>query len=135
MPPFTGPPGNSIADDIALRWLATESLLRPSIRFREETVNALIDARKNLLARGEPAPRDLLTLLLEAADPETGKGLSDLEVGANIVTFIGAGHETTANALSWSMYLLSKAPAVRERIESEVDDVLGRGPVRTEHLE
>jgi cytochrome P450 len=87
------------------------------------------------MASGEPAPHDLLTLLLEAADPETGRGLSDLEVRANIVTFIGAGHETTANALSWSMYLLSKAPRARERIEREVDDVLGRGPVGTEHLE
>ena len=43
-------------------------------------VSELIDARKALLASGEPAPRDLLTLLLEAADPETGKGLSDIEV-------------------------------------------------------
>jgi cytochrome P450 len=41
------------------------------------------------------------------------------------VTFIGAGHETTANALSWSMYLVSKAPAVRERLEREVADIDG----------
>jgi cytochrome P450 len=108
---------------------------RPAIRFFEEVVGELIDARRALMASGEPAPPDLLTLLLEAADPETGRGLSDLEVRANMVTFIGAGHETTANALSWSMYLLSKAPPARERIEREVDEVLGRGPVGTEHLE
>ena len=108
---------------------------RPAIRFFEEVVGELIGSRRALMESGEPAPRDLLTLLLEAADPETGRGLSDVEVRANIVTFIGAGHETTANALSWSMYLLSKAPRARECIESEVDDVLGRGPVRTEDLE
>jgi cytochrome P450 len=108
---------------------------RPSIQFFEETVSELIDARKALLARGEPAPRDLLTLLLEAADPETGKGLSDIEVRTNIVTFIGAGHETTANALSWSLYLISQDERVRANVEREVDEVLGAGPLEAHHLE
>lgn len=102
------------------RWRA-----RPAIRFFEEVVGELIDRRRTLIARGEPAPRDILSLLQEAADPETGRGLTDVEVRANIVTFIGAGHETTANALSWSLYLLSQAPQVRARVEAEVDGVLG----------
>ncbi|TDR88107.1 cytochrome P450 [Enterovirga rhinocerotis] len=94
---------------------------RPALRFFEEVVGELTDARKRLLAAGEAAPRDLLTLLLEAEDPETGERLSDLEVSANVVTFIGAGHETTANALSWALYLLSQAPLVRDRLEAEID--------------
>ena len=92
-------------------------------------------AERRSFVGGETAPRDLLTLLLEAADPETGKGLTDLEVGANIVTFIGAGHETTANALSWSLYLLSQDPVARASIEREVDEVLGEGAIGPEHLE
>ena len=48
---------------------------RPALRFFEEVVNELIDARKALLGSGEAVPRDILTLLLEAADPETGRGL------------------------------------------------------------
>jgi cytochrome P450 len=108
---------------------------RPAIRFFEEMVGELIEARKALLARGEPAPRDLMTLLLEAADPETGKGLSDLDARANIVTFIGAGHETTANALAWSLYLLSQDARARARIEREVDEVSGQGPWEARHLE
>jgi cytochrome P450 len=98
---------------------------RPAIRFFEEVVSELIEARRALIARGEEAPSDLLTLLLKAADPETGQGLGDAEVRANIGTFIGAGHETTANALSWSLYLLSQAPDVRARVEREVDEVAG----------
>lgn len=94
---------------------------RPALRFFEEVVGELFEARKALLARGGEAPRDLLTLLLQARDPESGAGLSDLEVKANIITFIGAGHETTANALSWSLYLLSQAPEARRRLEREVD--------------
>ena len=108
---------------------------RPAIRFFEEMVRDLIAARKVLLASGQPAPRDLLTLLLEASDPETGKGLSDLDVNANIVTFTGAGHETTANALSWSIYLISQDERVRRRIEAEVDAVLGADRIQAGHLE
>ena len=73
-------------------------------------------------------------MLLEAADPDTGKGLTDLEVRANLVTFIGAGHETTANALAWSLYLLSQAPHARARLEDEVDEVL-KGPFGPHDLE
>lgn len=69
---------------------------------------------------------DLLTLLLSAADPETGVGLSDAEVRANILTFIGAGHETTANALTWTAYLLSCHPQWRERAEAEADAILAQ---------
>ena len=120
-------------------WLPRVGRLRarPAIRYFEEVVRELIEARRTLIASGEPAPRDLLTLLLKAADPDTGRGLSDLEVGANVVTFIGAGHETTANALAWSMYLLASAPGARERIEREVDAVLeegGAGPAELERL-
>jgi cytochrome P450 len=111
------------------RWRA-----RPALRFFAEVVGELIDARRALIRGGGTPPRDILTLLLEAADPETGKGLSDIEVSANIVTFIGAGHETTANALSWSLYLLSQAPDVRARIEREVDAVLGERAIVPDDL-
>jgi cytochrome P450 len=111
---------------------------RPALRFFEEVVGELITTRQDLLRRGGEAPRDLLTALLQARDPETGQGLSDLEVRANIVTFIGAGHETTANALTWAIYLLSQAPDIRRRVEEEVDGVLvgqgGSDPAHAERL-
>jgi cytochrome P450 len=100
---------------------------RPALRYFEEVVGSLITDRQTLLQSGREAPRDLLTLLLQASDPETGQGLTDFEVRANIITFIGAGHETTANALAWSLYLLSQAPDAQRRIEAEVDSVLGDG--------
>ena len=107
---------------------------RPAVRFFEETVDELIAARRALMARGEEPPADLLTLLLGAADPETGQGLGEVEVRANIATFIGAGHETTANALSWSLYLLSQAPDMRARVEREVDQVTGERPLLADDL-
>lgn len=103
---------------------------RSSIRFFETAVNAIIDRRKALIASGEPAPEDLLTLLLKASDPETGSGLSVDDVRANVITFIGAGHETTANALTWSLFLLSLSPEWRKRLAAEADRSLD-GPVET----
>lgn len=100
-----------------------------ALDFFEEVVDGVISRRKRLLAGDKAkAPRDILTLLLEAEDPETGVGLTNEEVRANIVTFIGAGHETTANALMWSLFLLSMSEEWRLRVAAEADSALD-GPV------
>jgi cytochrome P450 len=101
---------------------------RSAINFFEQQIETIVTDRQALRSshprKADPHGRDLLDALLDARDPETGSGLSDDEVGANIVTFIGAGHETTANALTWSLYLVAMAPDVRERLEDEADDVV-----------
>ena len=94
---------------------------RSSLEFFDESVDAIIERRKALLAEGKAAPHDLLTLLIEAKDPETGLGMPETDIRANIVTFISAGHETTANGLTWTLYLLSQAPEWRERAEAEAE--------------
>lgn len=104
-------------------WLPRIGRIRaqPSIDFFERTVREIVTSRNELIARGETPPADLLSALIAARDPENGNGLSELEVGANIVTFIGAGHETTANVLTWALYLMSHAPHIREEVEREAD--------------
>ncbi len=92
-----------------------------SLEFFASAVDDIVSARRSLIASGATPPQDLLTLLLRAADPETGRGLSEEDMRANIVTFINAGHETTANALTWTLYLLSQSPSWRERVEAEID--------------
>ena len=102
---------------------------RSAEAFFASVVEALVVRRKRLLAKDKAgAPRDILTLLLEAQDPQTGAGLSDTEVKANILTFIGAGHETTANALTWSLFLLTLSEEWRARLAAEASAVLS-GPV------
>jgi len=97
--------------------------------FFASAVETIVAKRKRLLATDKgAAPRDVLTLLLEAQDPQTGTGLSDAEVKANILTFILAGHETTANTLIWSLLLLSLSEEWRTRLEREASTVLD-GPV------
>jgi cytochrome P450 len=68
--------------------------------------------------------RDLLDVLLRARD-ERGEALTDAEIGDEVTTFMLAGHETSANALTWALALLSAYPAARRRLEEELDAVLG----------
>jgi cytochrome P450 len=71
---------------------------------------------------------DLLSLLLAARD-ETGAGMSDRQLRDEAITLFLAGHETTANSLSWCWYLLAQHPALYARLQQEVDTVLaGRAP-------
>lgn len=80
---------------------------------------------------------DLLDLLLHARDEETGDGLSDQELRDEALTIFAAGHETTANALAWTWYLLATHPEARAHFHEEVDQVLqGRTPTAEdlEHL-
>ena len=101
----------------------------PVLRFFDSAVDDIIAVRRRHLATEPGAvPRDILTLLLEAQDPETGRGMSEAEVRANILTFIAAGQETTANALTWALFLLSQSPEWNERIAAEADREIG-GPV------
>ena len=103
---------------------------RPALTFFDGVVSSMIaDRRKLLESTPDAAPRDLLTLLLQAADPETGQGLSEDDVKANIVTFIAAGHETTSNTLTWALYLVSQDESVRAEIEAEIDRELPDGRV------
>jgi cytochrome P450 len=108
------------------KWMPRISKLRSrsAVTFFESAVEDIIARRKVLLAANQPAPEDLLTLLLRASDPQSGTGLGDHEVKANIMTFIAAGHETTANALTWTLFLLSLSPEWRERLASEADAIL-----------
>ena len=69
---------------------------------------------------------DLLSMLLETRD-EAGGAMTDKQIRDEAMTLFLAGHETTANALSWTLYLLAKNPEVRARLEAEVD-ALGHTP-------
>jgi cytochrome P450 len=112
-------------------WLSRLSKLggRSAEAFFASVVESLIARRKRVLARDKAsAPRDILTFLLEGQEPRTGAGLSDTQVRANIQTFIAAGHETTANALTWSLFLLTLSEEWRARLTEEASAVLS-GPV------
>ncbi|MEC5289605.1 cytochrome P450 [Aurantimonas sp. C2-6-R+9] len=92
---------------------------RRSMTYFRSLIAATIEGRRAQIKRDpDGAPNDLLSLLIKA------DGLSADEIEDNIITFIGAGHETTARSLAWTLYLLSQAPAERAAVEAELDSVL-----------
>ncbi|MFC5409176.1 cytochrome P450 [Larkinella bovis] len=68
---------------------------------------------------------DLLGMLMEAQDDETGERMTNQQLRDEITTIFMAGHETTANALSWALYLLAKHPEVAAKVRDEINRVLG----------
>lgn len=110
-------------------WLPrfTQMRGRKTMNFFRSIVSDTIRMRERVIKRDpDAAPEDFLTLLLRAeGGPD---GLTRAEVEDNIITFIGAGHETTARALGWTIFLLSQAPHERERVEDEITRVRAEEP-------
>ena len=101
--------------------------------FFERRVSALVEARRRRMEAGDAAPPDLLTALIAARD-ENGDALTDSEVASNILTFILAGHETTARALGWALHLLSRQPQYLARVRAEADALDLSDPAWTDAL-
>jgi cytochrome P450 len=114
-------------------WMPHPGMLMMRIAQRElrKAVADLVAER-----RAKPAGRDdLLQRLMQAKNPETGAGMSDDLLVDNLLTFFMAGHETTAKALTWTLYLLARAPAWQARLAQEIGDVAGRGPILSDHID
>jgi cytochrome P450 len=133
-----GPAGAALARVLALTaervmsylvwplWVPTHSnreLLR-NRRVLDEVVLGVIEGRR----RGETRGEDLLAMLIEARDEETGAGMTNQQLRDEAITFFLAGHETTAVATSWAWYLLDRHPEVAERLRADVERVLGDRP-------
>ncbi len=95
-----------------------------TLRVFRDMVARTMEQRKNKIADGTNVPDDFLTLLL-GLEGETG--LSRDEIEDNVLTFIGAGHETTARALGWTLYCLAGSPQFRKLVEEEIDNVVASG--------
>jgi cytochrome P450 len=94
---------------------------RDAVATLDRIVNRIIAERRS---SGETRD-DLLSMLLEARDEDTGEGMTDKQLRDELVTLFLAGHETTAIALTWTFHLLGQNPRVEELLQKEVDEVLG----------
>ncbi len=75
--------------------------------------------------REQPAQKqDLLEMLLNATDENSGEKMSDRQIRDEVITIFTAGHETTANLLGWTFYLLARHPESLQKLRTEVDDIL-----------
>ncbi len=95
---------------------------------------AMASKMANTADAGEAAPRDLFDLMVAARDPETGEAFTDEQLGDQVSTMILAGHETTATALFWSLYLLSLDPATQEELAAEAKIAMAGGTLDAARL-
>jgi unspecific monooxygenase len=106
---------------LPLGWPSPQDFARARFRKRWTAFVAMLMAERRAAGKNDGAPpRDLFDLMGAARDPETGDAFSDEQLGDQIATMILAGHETTATALFWSLYLLALDPATQEELAAEV---------------
>jgi cytochrome P450 len=105
--------------------------MRAHERRLRDTVADLVRTRRAGAADGN----DLLARMVRASDPETGKSMPDELLVDNIVSFLMAGFDTTAFALSWTLYLIARSPEWEARMLEEIERVVGSGPVTAAHVE
>ncbi|SFO37533.1 cytochrome P450 [Nitrosospira briensis] len=83
----------------------------------DEVIYGIIDQRRT----ASSAHNDLLDMLLKACDDSSGEKMTDRQVRDEVITIFSAGHETTANLLSWTLYLLARHPDVLAKLQRELD--------------
>lgn len=94
--------------------------LKTARKTLDELIYKIINERRK---SGEDTG-DLLSMLLMAQDEETGGAMTDVQIRDECLTLFLAGHETTANALTWTFYLLSQNPESERKFHAELDEVL-----------
>lgn len=116
---------------LPLGWPSPSDVSRALFRRRwTRFMRGLITERRAMMGEmgaGGGAPRDLFDLMVAARDPETNEAFSDEQLGDQVSTMILAGHETTATALFWSLYLLALDPATQDELAAEAKNAVAGG--------
>ncbi|GCE04991.1 cytochrome P450 [Dictyobacter aurantiacus] len=100
------------------------------VRSLDKVVYEIVQQRR----ASQEAHEDLLSMLIEARDEETGEGMNDQQLRDEVMTLLIAGHETVANALAWAWYLLAQHPEVEQKLQAELAQVLAGRPPTIEDL-
>ena len=120
---------------LPLAWPSPQDFARARFRRRWTAFVAMLMAERRAAGKNEGAPpRDLFDLMEAARDPETGESFTDAQLGDQVATMILAGHETTATALFWSLYLLALDPETQDRVATEVESASVEGGLELERL-
>jgi cytochrome P450 len=116
-------------------WPSPQDFARARFRKRWTGFIAMLMAERRAAGKPEGAPpSDLFDLMDAARDPETGDAFTDEQLGDEVATMILAGHETTAIALFWSLYLLALDPASQDQLAAEVQQATADGALDMERL-
>lgn len=113
-------------------WFPTPGNLK--FRRAKHTLDSVVSEIIRARRKNPTQHVDLLSMLLDCRDEDTGEGMSDRELKDEIITLINAGHETTASALAWTWYLLGRHPDVMANLQDELETVLNGSSPTVEKL-
>jgi unspecific monooxygenase len=120
---------------LPLSWPSPQDFFRARFRRRWTQFVGTLMAERRAAGKQAGAPaRDLFDLMDAARDPETGEAFTDEQLGDQVATMILAGHETTATALFWSLYLLALDPATQDRLAEEARQAMAGGGLELDRL-
>ncbi len=120
---------------LPLGWPSPQDFSRARFRKRWTRFIAMLMAERRTAGKNEGAPpRDLFDLMGDARDPETGASFTDEQLGDQVATMILAGHETTATALFWALYLLALDSTTQDEVAAEVKVVSANATLDIERL-
>src|SRR5580700_2993733 len=120
---------------LPMGWPSPQDFSRARFRKRWTQFIGTLMKERRAIGKNEGAPaRDLFDLMDAARDPETNEAFSDAQLGDQVATMILAGHETTATALFWSLYLLALDPVAQEQLATEARQVTANGEPDLERL-
>jgi cytochrome P450 len=105
--------------DILTEEPARDLAFAQSFRALGKLILQVVDRRR----KGPSPPTDILGMLMQARDPQSGQLMQDRQLINEILTLIVAGHETTACTLNWTWYLISQHPEVEEKLSNELDNL------------
>jgi unspecific monooxygenase len=116
-------------------WPTPQDIRRYFFRRRWTRFVAILVTERRAAGKADNAPpRDLFELMLASRDPETGTAFTDDQLGDQVATMILAGHETTATALFWALYLLTLDPATQEQVATEARAAMATGALDLDRL-
>lgn len=115
-------------------WFPTPSTLqfRKNRKEIDKIIFGIINKRQE---RADTTSKDLLAMLMHTKDEDTGETMSTQQLRDEVITLFVAGHETTANALTWALYLLTKNPDKLQKLQEEVDRVLANQFINLNNLQ
>lgn len=132
----------SLASELDQRWTKPKwlkQLQRTKLKQYEADWQVIADVTKEIIDKRRKDPQgaeknDVLNRLLNATDPQTGEKLKEESIPYQMAVFLAAGHDTTGGMLSFATYFLLKNPKILKKARDLVDEVVGEGPLRIEHL-
>merc|ERR1719150_66872 len=108
--------------------------IRANGKILRDTCIEVIRKRRNRETRTVTSKKDIMDMMLEDSDPESGQAMTETQIVDNVLTFLFAGQDSTAAAMATLLCYLNANPRCKTKLVQEIEEVVGEGQLEWEHL-